>query len=212
MIITKYGHSCLLVEEGDARILIDPGKWSEGHTALTNLHAILITHEHQDHCDVSSLQEILKKNPDILIYTNHGVGTVLVEADIAFQPLEDGGTVEIQGIMVRAYGRDHALIHETMPVVRNTGYMIADRFFYGGDSITVFPDRPVEILALPVVAPWMRLAESLDYAVRLKPKHCFPVHDGMLKYTGPFHVLPQKILNGAGIEWGVLEHGKPMEF
>ncbi len=193
-------------------MLIDPGKWSDGHTALTNLDAILITHEHQDHCDISSIQEILKKNPGILIYTNHGVGTVLAEAGITYKPLEDGGSVEIQSVMVRAYGRDHALIHQTMPIVRNTGYLIADRFFYGGDSIATVPDRSVETLALPVVAPWMRLAESLDYAVRLKPKHCFPVHDGMLKHTGPFHALPEKILNGAGIEWKVLEHGKPMKF
>jgi hypothetical protein len=28
--ITKYGHCCMLVEEKDSRILIDPGNFTEG--------------------------------------------------------------------------------------------------------------------------------------------------------------------------------------
>ena len=30
MRLTKYGHSCLLVEEGPARILLDPGRSPAG--------------------------------------------------------------------------------------------------------------------------------------------------------------------------------------
>ena len=50
MKITKFGHSCLLVEEGGARILLDPGKYSILQNNVENVDAIVITHEHQDHC------------------------------------------------------------------------------------------------------------------------------------------------------------------
>jgi hypothetical protein len=37
MKITKYGHACLLVEEGGARFLLDPGSYSSGFEGLADL-------------------------------------------------------------------------------------------------------------------------------------------------------------------------------
>lgn len=37
MRLTKFGHSCLLVEEGGARVLLDPGSFSEGFEELDGL-------------------------------------------------------------------------------------------------------------------------------------------------------------------------------
>ncbi|MCA1695075.1 MAG: MBL fold metallo-hydrolase, partial [Actinobacteria bacterium] len=46
MEITHFGHSCVLLDTGSARLLIDPGTWSEGFEDLTGLDAVLITHQH----------------------------------------------------------------------------------------------------------------------------------------------------------------------
>ncbi len=212
MRITKFGHSCLLVEESGARILIDPGMYSSGHIALERIDAILITHEHPDHCDLESLNIILSKNPSVTIYTNSGVGEKLMGAGLAFSLLENGQSATVRSVLVEGFGQDHARIYQTIPIIRNTGYMIAGRFFYPGDSVTNMPSKPVEILALPVVAPWMRLAEAIDFALQICPKVSFPVHDGFLKIPGPFHALPAKIFGEQGIECVTLEPGKAMEF
>ena len=39
--LTRYGHSCLLVESAGARILVDPGGFSHGFEELTGLDAVL---------------------------------------------------------------------------------------------------------------------------------------------------------------------------
>ena len=54
MRITSLGHACLLVETGDQRILIDPGTFSPGFQDLTDLDAIVVTHQHADHVDAST--------------------------------------------------------------------------------------------------------------------------------------------------------------
>jgi len=212
MNITKYGHSCLLIEEDDARILIDPGAWSEGHTTLTDIDAILITHEHLDHCDPESLQQILRLNKDAIIYTNDGVGKKLVEAGILFTRFVDGHSLRVKGVLVEGFGKDHAIIYPTFPHWDNTGFLIAERFFHPGDAVDIIPTKPVEILALPVVAPWMRMADALDWAKKIKPKFVFPIHDGMLKITGPFHNLPKQVLGAEGIVVEILEHGIPCAY
>jgi hypothetical protein len=70
----------------------------------------------------------------------------------------------------------------------------------------------VDILALPVQAPWLKLPEAIDYALALKPKVCFPVHDGIMKNPGSTHAIPKKILQEHGIRFEVLELDKRYEF
>nr|MBA3249579.1 MBL fold metallo-hydrolase [Geodermatophilaceae bacterium] len=52
MRLTKLGHACLHLRDGDASVLIDPGLWSSGFENLRGLPAILITHQHADHVDM----------------------------------------------------------------------------------------------------------------------------------------------------------------
>lgn len=210
MKITKFGHSCLLVEEGGARILLDPGTYSTGQNDVKNIDAVLITHEHQDHIDAESLKTILQNNSNVKIYTNNGVGELLKKEGIAFNLLEDGQSTDVKGVLIEGFGVDHAMIFAQMPIIRNTGYRIAKRFFYGGDSLTTIV--PCEILAYPAVAPWMKVEWAIDFAKAVKPKVCFPVHDAFLKIPGPFYNAPQNFLKEAGIEWVVISAGETKEF
>jgi L-ascorbate metabolism protein UlaG (beta-lactamase superfamily) len=63
MRVTKFGHSCLLVEEGGARVLLDPGTFSEGFEGLEDLTAVCLTHQHADHLDAERLRLVLDRNP-----------------------------------------------------------------------------------------------------------------------------------------------------
>jgi L-ascorbate metabolism protein UlaG (beta-lactamase superfamily) len=72
MKFTKYGHACQLIEEGSARILIDPGGLSAGFEDQTGLSAVLLTHQHSDHLDVQHLTSLMAKNPEMKIHGDEG--------------------------------------------------------------------------------------------------------------------------------------------
>ena len=85
--------------------------------------------------------------------------------------------------------------------------------FYPGDAFCN-PNMPVDILALPVAGPWMKISEALNYAEALKPKICFPVHDGHIKEigSGPIHKLPENVLSSLGIKFVIIKENKSEEF
>ncbi|HLC99622.1 MAG TPA: MBL fold metallo-hydrolase [Patescibacteria group bacterium] len=210
MTITKIGHSCLVLEEKKARILIDPGAYSTGQKSVRGIDLVLITHEHPDHLDVPSLKIVLQNNPQASVLTNAGVANILKKEGISSKIISNGERIVVKDVSIVGVGTKHAGIYPTIPLVDNTGFFIADRFFYPGDALTV-PPKAVEILALPVSAPWTTLAGIIDYAKTVHPKICFPVHDGMLKFLGPVHRIPSTILSPLGISFVVFEEGKTYE-
>ncbi len=211
MTITKLGHCCLLIEENGLRILTDPGTYSTSQNNARDIDVILITHEHPDHYHIDSVKMILKKNPGAKIITNSAVAALLKKENIGSVVVKENRTATEKGVIIEGIGNVHAVIYPSLPRVQNTGYIIANRLFYPGDALTN-PNRPVEILALPIAGPWMRMSEGIDYAKELKPKVCFPVHDGILKIPGLVHRIPPIILEPLGIKFKVLEIDKPEEF
>lgn len=178
MKITKFGHCCLLIEEQGLKILTDPGNYNKTPD-ITGVDVILITHEHSDHLHIDSLKIVLQNNPQAKIITNASVGKLLDPENIPYQVVEHGQKTSVQDIIIEAFGQKHAVIYPDFPVVENTGYFIGGKFFYPGDAFTE-PGQAVEILALPVAGPWVKLSEAIDYAKKINPKICFPVHDGVL--------------------------------
>ena len=213
MKVTKFGHCCMLIEDGGVRVLTDPGSFSTGQTSARDVNVILITHEHADHLHVESLKEFLKNNPGAKVRTNSSVGKILESNGVNFKLLTDGQKEIFGALTIEAFGKFHAVIHNSIPVIENTGYFIGNRLFYPGDSFTV-PPKSVEILALPVEAPWMKLSEAIDYAEKVKPKICFPVHDGRLRdmRVGSTHKIPKDYLAANGVEFVVLEESKEHSF
>lgn len=210
MKITKFGHSCVLIEEKGVRILFDPGSFSNSQDGVENLDIILITHEHADHCDPVSLKNILKNNPTVKIFTNSGVVSVLDKEGIKYDLLEEGGSVVYKDVLIEAFGDKHAIIYSTIPQIQNTGYFINNKFFYPGDNF-INPGKPVEILALPVSAPWLKISETLDYAQLIRPSAWFAAHDGMLKNPDFGSRWPVILLEPLGIKFIKLEIGQPAE-
>ncbi len=212
MNITKIGHCCLLIKEPGLTVLTDPGAWTTGQNNLTGIDVVLITHEHQDHFHIDSVKAIIKNNPNVKIVTNTAVGKLLDEAQIPYQIIEHGDSQKFAGILVEGFGEKHAEIYSTIPPVQNTGYLIGGKFFYPGDAL-VNPEKPVEILALPVCGPWLLLSDAIDYAKELKPQHVFPVHDGMLNEHGSFvGMVTKRLLELEGVKVVAPDGQKPMEF
>lgn len=207
MEITKFGHCCLLIKEGALMILTDPGMYTTAQDRITGIDVVLITHEHQDHYHLESVRAILRHNPQAKVYTINSVGQLLAAAGVPFALLEHGQAVTEREVPIEAYGQDHGVIHPSWPRSSNTGYFINRRLWYPGDALTV-PPHPVEILALPVAGPWLKLAEVIDFAAAIKPRQSFPVHDAMYRDPTTARRFPGMILQKMGIPFQVLELNK----
>ena len=180
MQITKLGHSCLHVRDGEADILIDPGTFSTGFEVLTGLTAVLITHEHPDHLDLDRLPALIVANPQARVYADPGSAPKITAAGITVTGVEPGDVLDV-GTAVQVHGKDHAVIHADVPTVANAAYLIGGRLLHPGDSLNV-PDAAVEILAVPAAAPWMALKEGIAFYRAVSPQLAFPIHERILAH------------------------------
>ena len=181
MKLTKFEHSCLVLDKNGSTLIIDPGSFTMPLTDIMGVVAVVITHEHADHWTPEQLTRILDRNPGARILGPAGVAKAA--ADFEVEVVKDGDTVEIEPFTLAFYGEKHAIIHSSIPVIDNVGVLVDDEFYYGGDSYTV-PPVPVNTLAAPIGAPWLKIGEAMDYVLAVKPKRSFPIHDMTLSQAG----------------------------
>lgn len=188
--------------------MTDPGSFSTLQSEAQNIRAILITHEHSDHLHIESLKKVLENNPEAVVITNTTVGKFLQEAGISFTKVEEDQKYNLDGVEIVGFGNTHAEIYEQYGQVQNTGYMI-DTLCYPGDSFNLPASKVVEVLALPVAGPWMRMKDAINYAKIIKPRVAFPVHDGFIHDWAAFlWRLPENLLKEEHITFKKLELGK----
>ena len=188
MLLTKFTHACVRLEQ-DGRVLVfDPGIFSETAAALDGAHAILITHEHADHLDVPSVAAALAANTALTVHAPAGVAATLraAAAEQAGQVFDaaPGGRFTAAGFSVQCFGGQHALIHPTIPVVANLAYLIDDDVYHPGDSLIVPDGVSVGTLLVPVHAPWSKVSEVVDFVVAVRAPRVFQIHDGLLNEHG----------------------------
>jgi len=191
--VTHLGHACLLVETGGARLLLDPGTFSHGFEELTGLDAILITHQHVDHVDVERLPALLEANDGAQLVAEPEIATELTKVGLDARPLHPGEQLTAGSAGVRAIGGTHALIHADIPRVGNVGLVLSadgePTLFHPGDCYEARPgpdEAPggVDVLALPLNAPWAVLRDTVDFVRAVRPRTAVPVHDALLSPTG----------------------------
>ena len=182
--ITHFGHSCVLLETGSARLLFDPGVFSAGFEDVRDLDAVLITHQHFDHLDVNRLPALLAANPGATLVVDPGSVEETAKIDLAAHQVAVGDTLTLGGARVSVVGGEHAVIHPSVPMPPNTGYVVDDgAFYHPGDSLHV-PDGRVDVLGLPTAAPWLKTGEAVDFLRAVAPRAAVPIHEGLLNDTG----------------------------
>ncbi|MBV8543062.1 MAG: MBL fold metallo-hydrolase [Pseudonocardiales bacterium] len=212
MQIIHFRQSCVLVETGTARLLLDPGIYSAGYHELTRLDAILITHQHPDHLDLQALPALLTANPAARLLVDSGSAPQLAEAGIAHEVVGPGHRVELAGTGVEVIGGDHGVIHPDIPVVPNNGYLIegdAGTILHPGDSFAP-PEHDVEVLLLPTAAPWLKLSEAVDYLRAITPSLAVPIHQAILAKPNKHYDLFRE-LAPAGTDIRIAAHAEPLK-
>ncbi|OIH97113.1 MULTISPECIES: MBL fold metallo-hydrolase [unclassified Curtobacterium] len=182
MEVTKLEHACQIVTEGAARLVLDPGELTRPVEA-TGVVAVVVTHEHPDHVTPEQVLRITAANPGAVVIGPEGVRAVLADAGIEVDVVTHGDHRTVGPFALDFHGTRHNVIHASVPVVDNTGVLVGGRLFHPGDSYTV-PDVPVEVLAAPVGAPWLKVGELMDYVAAVAPSRAYPVHEATLSDVG----------------------------
>ncbi len=174
MKITKYSHSCLLIETPDRVSIFDPGvySWLSGTfniDTLARLDDIIITHDHGDHLNLPFVKSLLLKFPEATITTTEATAEVLRLEGITQAVTEGNDSIEL-------FVADHESMQPLMATMTsNTGVHYLGQLTHPGDSHHFLQTK--DILALPIIAPWGSMTAAVQLATSLKPKHIIPIHD-----------------------------------
>lgn len=182
MRIIKHGHSCVRLEDAGHTLVVDPGMFADA-AAVDGATAVLLTHEHPDHVDIGNLRAT-----DAPVFTIAAVHAKLAaEApDVAERVtvVAPGDVLDI-GVPVRVAGETHA---EILPDLHfdNSGYLIEMgglRILHPGDALTV-PELSVDLLCLPVSAPWLKASECVAFAEAVGASRSLAIHDRVYSEFG----------------------------
>ena len=207
MKITKYLHSCLLLEENNTSILIDPGIFTYNENVLnlaniTKLDYLLITHSHSDHFHMPFVKEIMIKFPNVQIITNPDVASLLGNEHIIAK------TTGNEFINLAAVQHEKIFFGE---VPQNTLFTVFDELIHPGDSLSF--QESATIFALPIQAPWGSTTWAVETAIKLKPQVIIPIHDYQWKDEVRIAMYDrlEEYFKEVGIEFKKPETGIPLE-
>lgn len=189
MTITKYIHSCLLLDKAGHQLLFDPGKFSfvEGLVkpdTFAGVSYIIITHDHPDHLDVDALQRIVQLS-GAEVWSTEEVARKLESVDIAVNLIPTGdfqlGPFALTAIEVL----HEPILGDELP--KMFAFLIDGKVLNVADSFSdkLLAYTGVDLLALPVTAPFLTELTVAHFAEHMAPRQIIPLHDGYIK---PFFV------------------------
>ncbi|HYF96573.1 MAG TPA: MBL fold metallo-hydrolase [Patescibacteria group bacterium] len=206
MKITKFEQSCLLVEEGDNKLLIDPGTpFSNNHqiSELGILDAVLITHEHTDHFD-ANLCNNLPTHTDV--YVNESTSKQLSRQ---VKIVGDGELISVGNLSIKVIELPHCLMPDGSEGPQNIGFLINDKLFHPGDGIEL-EGLSVETLALPINGPDVSMKRAFQFARQVSAQQAIAIHYDIFGANVDLYRDFAKRFNQP-FELKVLQHGESVE-
>jgi L-ascorbate metabolism protein UlaG (beta-lactamase superfamily) len=183
--VQPVDHASLVLSWGSEVIYVDPVGGAMRYASLAKPTAILITHEHGDHFDTATLEELVGTSPVPLlvsqgVYEKLGPGLKAQSKAIGYG--ERGSLKGVPVRVVEAYNTtaDRLRYH---PKGLGNGYVLsfADIDVYIAGDTEPNPDMlgltGIGIAFLPMNLPYTMVAEQAAEAARtFKPRIVYPFH------------------------------------
>lgn len=210
MKITKFGHSCVLIETDQRVGIFDPGDWSLESNSfkiddLKKLDDILITHEHEDHMSINFIQTLVDKFPQVKI-----VATAPAVEKLKAAGFQNISAEPHEGVVL--FSANHESIEPLGgPPPANIGIHYRDIFTSPGDSHHFTETK--KILAVPITAPWGSTARAAAVIEELKPEYVIPVHDWLWRdeIRASFYTRFDAFCKELGVKFLSPVDGQPIE-
>ncbi len=213
---TFLGHSTVLIEMGDARILTDPvlldrvsilrrTVGSLPDDLYRDIDVVVISHLHLDHLDVPSLRTL---GTDTALIVPRGAGGYMRRMGFTrVEELVPGKSVVIDGVDIRATKADHSGFRPPFgPTAEALGYVFElgnESVYFAGDT-DIFPEMSdlagVDLALLPVWGWGPRLGpghmdpeRAADALQVIRPRETVPIHWGTLWPMGMGRVMPERL-------------------
>lgn len=215
MIIKKFLHSCILLEDKGKKLLIDPGAFCFIEKKITPkdigpVDVILLTHRHPDHFFPDALKEFISFQPCAIV-SNHDIASLLNQEGIVCQVMVHGESREISGFTIEAFEAPHCRLPTECPP--NMAFRINKIFLHPGDSFTPATVKSCKVLALPVAGPFS-LIDFLEFATLMRPEVVIPIHDAFIKdfmLERLYSIFCEPYLKNAGIRFSSINLGEQLE-
>jgi L-ascorbate metabolism protein UlaG (beta-lactamase superfamily) len=205
MEITKLEHSGIVIEKDGERIVFDPVEFNKTIPRLNNVVAVIITHKHSDHLQIEVIKKIIRDNSDAKIITTSDAASFIEDSII----VKAGESYQIGGFKLDFFGKDHAAIIPGQIPCENIGVVVNGSIMNPGDSFD-YSNIGAKVLFVPISAPWLKIAESMDFVDKVKPRIVIPVHDALLSDLGKSinDNWMKKACDKAGAEYRDLSFGE----
>jgi L-ascorbate metabolism protein UlaG (beta-lactamase superfamily) len=213
---TFLGHSTVLIEMGDARILTDPvlldrisilrravGTLPSG--LYRDIDVVVISHLHLDHLDLPSLRVLGTDTP---LVVPRGAGRLMRRMGFTnVQELAAGKSIVVDGVDLRATHADHSGFRPPFgPTADALGYVFevgGESVYFAGDT-DIFPEMAdlagVDLALLPVWGWGPRLGpghmdpeRAAEALTVIRPRAAVPIHWGTLWPLGMGRVMPHRL-------------------
>jgi L-ascorbate metabolism protein UlaG (beta-lactamase superfamily) len=77
-------------------------------------------------------------------------------------------------------------VYGDVPGCTNAAYLLDDgALLHPGDSFFV-PQQDIDVLAVAIDAPWLKLSEAVDYVRAVDPRVAVPIHEGETTDPGKY--------------------------
>ena len=184
MMIKKFLHSCILVEENGKKLLFDPGAFCFIEKKIRpedigTVDVIILTHKHLDHYYTEALKTFFNLNKDTKLIANRETGELLKQEGLKHETINAMDKKDIEGFSIEAFEAPHGEIPGAL--AHNLAYFVNNKFLHPGDSFYVKGLSNCKILALPLAGPWATQMAALNFAKKLKAKKVIPIHDAIIK-------------------------------
>ncbi len=179
MKLTKFVHSCLLIEKDNTKILVDPGvySWKSGlvsEEALSGITHVAVTHDHSDHLNQEFVEAVQKSSPSAAWYGPPEVINQLESWGV-------DGCDSSEDSLVEFIESEHADLSPWFgEQPDHTSYLLLGEVLIGGDCHTLTDGRKAKVFAGAVNGgPWGGVVgyPKMIEAMTNRPEKVVPLHD-----------------------------------